>query len=263
MDMPQSMQRKISRNSLQTANHAVLLSGALTVALFAVPACPQPAVVLEKALSHIRSMKTLSCSFVRKQSYQGINKTAKGAFYHDRRKGKFVYVYASPYDYSFWVDDSAVCGLDRNGKRGYVTKASIDSRRYRSLLESVHICGPRFKFDRMDTLRVSFKASIDDFLYFECPTGSGREVLKVNRNGNCITLIETFDSGGAVMRQTIFEYDTTNGKAAMFPKKIITRGNETGAIETDTLLFSKVEINKKIKEAVFLPPAFTEIGIGK
>jgi hypothetical protein len=223
----------------------------------------QPAAMLETALAGIRSVKTLHCSMVRKQSYKGINKTASCSFFYDRHKGKFAYVYASPYEYSFWVDDSTVCGVNRNHKRGYAVKAAVDSFGFGPLFESVHICAPLFSFERMDTLRVSLKASINDFLYFERPVGAGREVLKVNRNKKFITLMETFDSTGSVRRQTVFEYDTAQGKTPRFPRKIITRKNTTGIIETDTLLFAKVEIDKNIKESVFIPPAFTDVRTGK
>lgn len=223
----------------------------------------QPAVMLEKALSDIRHVKTFSCSIVRKQSYKGFKKTAQCAFHYDRQLGKSSYVYAPPYDYSFWVDDSAVCGVKRNGKQGYFIKASADSSRYRMLLESIHLCHPLFQFAAVDTLRVFLKASIDDSLYFEYPAGSGREVVKVDKNRNVVTLMETFDSTGAVRKQTIFEYETKKGKTSPFPSKIVTRGNTAGAIETDTLLLSKLEIDKNLDESVFMPPTFTRLAIGR
>jgi hypothetical protein len=192
-----------------------------------------------------------------------VSKIAQCVFYYDGQKGKYAYIYASPYEYSFWADDSMVCGVQRGKKIGYVMRASADSLGYRSLLGSINVCSPLVQFGRTDTLRVSLKASIDDFLYFEFPAGLNREVVKIDRNRGAITLRETFDSAGAVRRQTIFEYDTTKSKNTWFPRKMIVRGNSAGAIETDTLIFTKVEIDKGIKESVFVIPAFTDIGRGK
>jgi hypothetical protein len=223
----------------------------------------QPAVMLERALSDMRRVKTFSCSIIRKQCYKGVVKTALCAFHYNRQKGKSSYVYAAPYDYSFWVDDSAVCGVKRNGNQGYRVTASSDFRRYRTLLESIHLCRPLFRFVAIDTLRVSLKASIDDSLYFEYPAGSGREVVKVDRGRNVVTLMESFDSTGAVKRQTLFEYETKNGKTARIPRQIVTRGNATGFIETDTLLLSHLEVNKGLAESIFTPPSFLNQGIGQ
>jgi hypothetical protein len=223
----------------------------------------QPAVMLEHALSDMRRVNTLSCSIVRKQSYKGVQKTALCAFHYNRQKGKSNYVYASPYDYSFWVDDSAVCGVKRTGNQGYRVAAASDSRRYRSLLESIHLCRPLFRFAAIDTLRVSLKASIDDSLYFEYPAGSGREVVKVDKGRNVVTLMESFDSTGAVRRQTLFEYETKKGMTSRIPSRIVTRGNATGFIETDTLLLTHLEINKGLDESLFRPPSFVDRGIGQ
>jgi outer membrane lipoprotein-sorting protein len=251
------------KNPLQILTRSGGLMFACAIILLVFQASSQPNAMLERSMSGIRSIETFKCAMVRKQTYKGINKTASCAFYHDRPKGKFAYIYTSPFDYSFWIDGDAVCGMNRNKKRGYNAKSSTDFSNYCSLLESIHVCGPLFQFEKLDTLRVSLKASVDDFLYFEYPVCAGREVLKVDRNKNIIVLIETFDSTGAVRRQTVFEYDTTKQKVPVFPKKIITRRNPTGYIQTDTLILTKVEINKGIKESVFAPPPFAAIEMGK
>jgi hypothetical protein len=229
------------------------------VAACASPGFPQPAAILEKALAQMRSVRTLRCTITRKQAYKGICKTAQCVFYHDRPAAKFAYVYSSPFEYSFWTDGSSVCGVQRGKKRGYTVTAAADSISYRSLLSSIHICEPLFHFERTDTLRVSLKASIDDFLYFECALGGGNEALKIDRNRNVVTLIEAFDRLGAVRQQTVFEYDSARGKPPWFPRRIITRGNGAGAIETDTLIFTKVEINKPLQASVFVPPPFADM----
>jgi hypothetical protein len=243
-------------------NPAVSIQAMFISAILVTQVFSQPAAILEKSLAEMRKIKSLRCSIIRKQSYSGVIKTAQCSFYYDRQKEKYAYIYASPYEYSFWADDSTVCGVERGKKRGYRITAAADSLRYHSLIESIHLCEPVFHFEKQDTLHVSLKASIDDFLFFDCPAGAGKEVIKINRNKNLVDLIETFDSTGALRRQTIFEWDTTKGKTPSFPKKIISRGNSTGAIETDTLIFSKVEINKSLKESVFAPPPFANVGMG-
>ncbi len=257
------MRLKQSGNQNNCTLRVLLRASVLIVVLPVTQVVCQPAAMLEKAFAEIRSIKSLSCSILRKQSYKGIGKTAQCSFFYDRQKGRFAYVYVSPYEYSFWADDSMVCGVQRGKKRGYIVKAAADSVGFRALLESVHVCGPLFQGEKNDVGRVSLKASIDDFLYFERSDGIGREVVKIDRNKKAVMLIETFDSAGALRRQTLFEYDSAKVRNAWFPKRVITRANPTGKIETDTLLFSKVEINKGIKESVFVVPAFTDIGRGR
>jgi hypothetical protein len=214
----------------------------------------QPAVMLEKTLAPIRRVQTVSCSIVRKQSYKGFQKTAHCEFHYSRKQGKFAYIYAPPYDYSFWIDDSAVCGVKRDDNQGYRIAALSNASKYRTLQESVHLCRPLFQCAEIDPRQVSLKASIDDSLYFEYPAGNGREVVKVDQRRNVVEFIETFDSTGALRRQTLFKYESKKGKAPLFPCQIVTRDNTTGVIETDTILITNVEINKDIEDSVFMLP---------
>jgi hypothetical protein len=245
--------------SFYSPSHILRPAFIFLVLYMAQPATTQPAVMLEKAIDNFRRVQTFSCSIIRKQSYNGFKKTAQCEFHYSRKQGKFTYVYASPFDYSFWIDDSTVCGVKRGGNRGYRIAGAIDSVKYRALLESIHLCRPLFQFAAIDTLRVSLIASIDDSLYFQYPAGGGREVVKVDKGRNVVTLMETFDSAGVLRKQTLFTYETKKGKTSPFPSHIITRGNAAGDIETDTLLLAKVEVNKSIKESVFTPPVFADV----
>ncbi len=248
---------------LQQNKHlSVVRPGMLAVGfLFITQSFSQPTAMLEKALSRINAVKTLQCAIVRKQTFKGVNKIAKCDFYFDRQQGKFSYVYASPYAYSFWVDDAAICGVSRTNNEGYRASAGEDPSRYGDLIGSVHLCRQLFQLSRRDAPPVSLKARINQFLYFERSSGEEKEVIQVDLRINSVTLIETFTTTGKVLRQTFFVYAPTKGKPSAVPQKIITREIKAGIIETDELFFTNVEINKNIQPAVFLPPMYAGISV--
>jgi|GEM_PF-1705470 len=241
----------------------VMLSAAVSllfISCLAASAFAQPAAILRNALGAVRSIGAVSCSVVRKQSCNGVVKISRCFFCFDRETGRWAYTYAKPFDYTFIANDSTITGVNRRSKQGYCVNAVSAPARFNELLASVHLFGPLLRFTRMDTLAVSLKASINDFLYFERETGEGREIIKADRAKNAIVLVEMIDSSDNVRRQTVFEYDTAS-KKALFPNKIIVRQNPAGTISVDTLLISKVEINKKLKASAFEIPAFVEIPI--
>ena len=223
--------------------------------LCAAPCCGQPAATLEKALSGVRSIATLHCSAIRKQSFDGEIKTVRLDFYFDRQGYNWAYVYAAPYAYTFAANDSMLRGVNRKTKTGYCVKNSVNGRRYRELVESTHLLAPLLQFTRMDTLAVDLKASVDNFLYFQRPTATGSEGIKVDAVKNSIRVVETFDETGCVRWQTFCVYDTVKAPQAAWPVMLVSKRIVAGSIQIDSLLFTKIEIDKKIKASVFdLPP---------
>ena len=218
--MKRPAQRSVCFFSVVPAAWALLFGASASTA--------QPAAMLENALRGVRSIGTLTCLIARKQSCGGVEKSSRCECTFDHNGGRCCYAYASPYEYTFTVSDSEVVGVNRKSKQGYKVKLVSEPARFRELLESVHLLGPLLQFGRMDTLIVSLKASIGDFLYFQRDAGAAHELIKADRAGNAVVLVETSDSTGAVTRQTVFEYDASSGKRAVFPRKVIIRQNPAG-----------------------------------
>jgi outer membrane lipoprotein-sorting protein len=211
----------------------------------------QPSAMLEEALRGVRSISTLSCAMVRIQSFNGVRKTSRCDFFFDRQRGRRAYSYAAPYEYTFTADDSVFCGVNRKSGQGYSVTTAGDASHYKALLGSIDMTWPLLRLAGTDTLDLTLKASINNFLYFERPLDEGNEMIKVDRGRGAVVGIEWFDKSGDVRCQTTFDYDTTGGKKPLFPRRIAVKQNPTGIIFVDTLLISKVKINKKLKESAF------------
>ena len=220
----------------------------------------QPSAMLEQALRGVRSISTLTCTMVRTQSFNGVRKTSRCDFFFDRQQGRRAYRYAPPYEYMFTADDSVFRGVNRKTGQGYSVTTAADASHYKALLGSIDMTWPLLRLAGTDTLDLTLKASINDFLYFERPLDEGNEMIKVDRGRGAVVGIEWFDKNGNVRCQTTFDYDTTAGKKPLFPRRIAVKQNPTGIITVDTLMVSKVEINKKLKESAFAVPEFKPIG---
>jgi hypothetical protein len=227
----------------------------LITAMPATNVCAQTQASLDEAIVKVRGIKTLSCVINRRQVYNGFCAASLCRFNYDALGGKLSYLYASPFEYSFAIDHEAITAMKRKTGEGYNVRFDADPAFYKRLYASVNICKSFLQLGATNAADFSFRASVDEYVYYEKNDASGKVVIRVRRDNNAFAAIEVFDSAGFGRSFSQFFYDCKKHKEPALPCRIVTTEDKNGTVSTDTLLLSNIALNLPLRPTAFtLPP---------
>jgi outer membrane lipoprotein-sorting protein len=198
---------------------------------------------------------SLECSFVRTQSFQGQSRVAQGRFFYDRETRSACYDYRGAYLYRFVVNDTAVFGIDKKNNRGYTLVRSDNPQRYDDLRFSIHLFGQflRGVAETTEKAGAVVRASLDTSVYLEQETPGGRDIVAVTRETGRPTVIESFDTTGAMVEQSKMTYKKQTDGVAL-PVRLVVRKKSGDVVTLDILAISSGAINKPVAPESFGVP---------
>lgn len=198
-------------------------------------------------------VRTVVCTIIRKNSYNGFSKVVKGTFCYEARTNRASYEYGAPFGFRFIVCDTAIIGIDIRRNSGYVWRRGRDDFGCTDLYSSVHFFDPYLACVNADTALLSLSGRTDSHTYFERRNLSSTDVLARNDESGAYDCIESFDGQGALYRQVKARFDENEG-VYDFPVRIVVRNRCGDLITSDTVIISNARVNGAIPTGAFAPP---------
>jgi hypothetical protein len=197
---------------------------------------------------------SVECSFIRKNTYLGFSKVARGRFCFDAAAHVAVYDYSGPFHFKFIIRDTVLYGIDKKKNTGYVLRRHRGMAISNGPYASIHIFEPYLRCVNADSASRVLRGSVLLELFFERANGPGLDVFSQDRDFGMINCVESFDGHGEMYEQTRMRYNAKK-QVFDFPIRIVKRKKCDGMVTSDTVLISGAVVNKAIRPEVFSLPA--------
>ncbi len=199
-------------------------------------------------------VSSVTCAFIRKNSYQGFSKVAKGHFHYDAGTNAAAYEYEPPFNFRFIINDTAIIGIDTKHNVGYEARRGIDSSSCNDLSQTVDLFDTYLRCLNAAPASLTIKGVTGTHQYIERHDLFGTDVFARDLRSGAIDLMESFDTRGALYQQIHARFNEQRQEYE-FPVRIVVRRKCAGALTSDTVLISETSIDKPVRLEWFSIPA--------